>query len=268
VARPSPKLAGKINATCPHCHHVQLESSFAKSTICRACSHSFEIAETQPVREETPAKSSIFSHFGKLISREHVRDIRCYQCGAGQHVSSSAKSSICPQCGTYLDLRDFKISGTFSRSVQTQGLVHITSRGDVTSSKVACGTANIEGKFRGNLLCTGTTRVKMKGKLFGAVETHHLVVEKGAAVEFIRPVKVVTAEIRGRVSARIMCEGVIDICKSGELDGVVYAKSITVDKGGIFHGELYIGRRQLQQPELLPSPEPGILPESGELAFG
>lgn len=272
MARPSSRTAGKITAECPHCRRVQLESAFAKSTICRHCARHFDL---EPKRDEAAAEagaqSSIFARFNKLLSREHVRSIRCYQCRAGQQVSSSAKSSICPQCGGYIDLRDFKISSSFSRSLQTQGSIHITARGEATSTKIICGAADIEGKLRGHLLCTGPTRVKMKGKLYGGIDTQHLLVEKGSDVEFVRPIKAATAEIRGKISARIVCEGVIAISSSGELEGIVYAKSITVDKGGIFHGELYIGRRELEQPELLAPPAPAQadpLEGHGTFAFG
>ena len=83
--------------------------------------------------------------------------------------SSSAQSSLCPQCGSYIDLKDFKISGTFGRSIQTQGEVIITSKGEVTSAKVACGEAIIEGKLRGNLSCTGTVTVRNRNAVHGTV---------------------------------------------------------------------------------------------------
>jgi cytoskeletal protein CcmA (bactofilin family) len=196
---------------------------------------------------------SIFDKLSKLVSGEKIRDICCFSCSHRQRVSTAAQSTICPQCGSYIDLKDFKISGQFGRSIQTQGEVIVTSKGEVTSAKVACGSAIIEGKLRGNISCTGTISVKVHGKLLGGVETHHLIVEKRSDVEFVRPVKVHSAEIRGKVSARIMCESSVVIVKGGALEGVIYAKAINIERGGIFSGELFIGQRELSQPELLGS---------------
>lgn len=267
MAQQPSKTAGKISAQCPHCGFRQLESVYAKSTFCRKCSEHYDLDKRPETPEAASDSNSLLTRFSKLVARKHTRGIRCYGCSATQEVSSSAKSSICPHCGTYIDLRDFKINTTFSRSIQTQGMVNLTSRGEITSTKVTCGEANVEGKLRGNLHCTGSTRVKYKGKVTGAIESHHLVVEKGSDVEFIRPIKVANAEIKGKVSARITADGVVAISKSGSMEGVVYAKSITVDKGGSFHGELYIGSQELTQAELLPGQERSDL-FGDSLAFG
>ena len=261
MANPNtPKRLEKISADCPHCGFSQLESTYAKSTFCRKCGQHYSI-EKLLAKETTSLKApSFFDKISKLVSGEKIRDICCFSCGHRQQVSSAAQSSICPQCGSYIDLKDFKISGQFGRSIQTQGEVIITSKGEVTSAKVACGSALIEGKLRGNLACTGVVTVKMHGKLLGSVDAHQLVIEKRSDVEFVRPVKVHSAEIRGKVSARIMCETGLTIVKGGTLEGVVYAKTINVERGGIFSGELFIGQQELTQAELLEaeSGRPGL----------
>lgn len=249
----SPKQPEKINADCPHCGFSQLESAYAKSTFCRKCGQHYSI-EKMLSKEATVLKApSIFDKLSKLVAGEKIRDVCCFSCNHRQRVSTSAQSSLCPQCGSYIDLKDFKISGSFGRSIQTQGEVIITSKGEVTSAKIACGSALIDGKLRGNLECTGTVAVRMQGQLLGSVDTHHLVIEKKANVEFVRPVKVHTAEIRGKISARIMCEACVTIVKGGCLEGVVYAKAINIERGGIFSGELFIGQQELTQPDLLAS---------------
>lgn len=270
MANPNtPKQVEKINADCPHCGFSQLESTYAKSTFCRKCGQHYSI-ERSLAKEATSLKTpSIFDRLTKLVAGEKIRDICCFSCGHRQRVSTSAQSSICPQCASYIDLKDFKISGQFGRSIQTQGEVIITSKGELTSAKVACGTAQIEGKVRGNISCTGTMSVKMHGKLVGGVEAHQLIVERRADVEFVRPVKVHNAEIRGKVSARIMCEAGLTIMKGGVLEGVVYAKTINIERGGIFSGELFIGQQKLTQPELLGAAEdqPGLFGNE-TLGFG
>ena len=197
---------------------------------------------------------SIFDRLTKIVSGEKVRKVRCFSCDHKQEVSSSAQSSLCPSCGSYIDLRDLKISGPFGRSIQTQGEIHVTSKGELTSARAACGTAILEGKLRGTLICNGVVRVKTHGKILGGIEAHDLVIEKRCDAEFVRTLKAHAVEVNGRVSARIVCETAVTINKGGFLEGAVYARSITVEKGGFFTGELFIG--QVPSSELAPGMEP------------
>lgn len=248
MASPSPhkhpqNIPGRISVECPHCAARQNESVFAKTTFCRKCGEHFDL-ETKnlpvPLGAEAP---SLLSRITRIFQREKIRTIHCFDCKGKQQISSFAKSSFCTHCGGYIDLRDFKIIGNFSRSIQTQGLVDIGPKGDVTSSKIGCANGILRGKLHGNLLCTGTLRVKTKNRIMGGIDVENLVIEKRSEVEFVRMIKAVTVEINGKTSARITADKV-KITKSGILEGTVYAKSISVDKGGIFRGELVIGRTE------------------------
>ncbi len=240
----TPKQPEKISADCPHCGFSQLESAYAKSTFCRKCGEHFSI-EKLLLKEASSLKGpSFFDKFSKLLSREKIRDVICFGCGAKQQISSEVQSTSCPQCGSYIDLREFRIAGPFGRSIQTQGEVIITSKADVASSRIACGSALVEGKFKGFLLCTGLARLKLHGKFLGSINAEKLLVEKRSEIEFVRPIKVRSAEINGRASAHILCDGALTINKGGFLEGTVHAKAITIEKGGVFSGELFIGQEE------------------------
>jgi len=248
MSGPTPQSAGKVALTCPHCGFKQLESPYAKSTFCRRCGEHYEPGKTKPIlRNERP---SLLARVGKFLSRQKTRDITCFDCSAVQTVSSSSTSSICPQCSAYIDLSDFKINTAFSRMIQTQGTVTIGSKADVTSSKVACREAYLYGKLRGNLFCTGTAYVKLKGKVAGSLEARHIAIHKRSEVEFVRTVKAKSIEIAGKVSANLHIDGTVKITKHGRLEGTVHARGIVIEKGGIFLGELFIGQTPLSQPEL------------------
>lgn len=247
----TPQSAGKVALTCPHCGFKQLESPYAKSTFCRKCGEHYEPGKRKPIlRNERP---SLLERVGKLLSRQKTREITCFDCGAVQTVSSSSTSSLCPQCSAYIDLSDFKINTAFSRMIQTQGTVTLGSKADVTSSKIACREAYVEGKLRGNLFCTGTAYIKYKGKVSGSVEARHIAIAKRTHVEFVRTVKARSIEIAGTVSANLQINGTVKIAKRGRLEGTVHAKAIVVEKGGIFLGELIIGQTAMVQPELRPA---------------
>jgi cytoskeletal protein CcmA (bactofilin family) len=224
----------------------------AQSTFCRKCGDYFEIRKPSPDGKTEADSDSFFRRLGKLVSGEKKITIKCYACGARQVVSDIAKSSLCPGCGHYIDLRDHKITTVFSRTIETQGVVTIAARADVSSTKITCREAHVYGKLRGQLVCTGETHIKQKGKIFGGIESQDLIVEKRSDVEFSRVLKVCNATIHGKAYARIDADGVVNISKTGELEGSIHAKSIIVEKGGKFTGELYIGKQVMEQQELLP----------------
>ena len=253
----TPKASEKISADCPHCGFSQLESAFAKSTFCRKCGQHYSIEKLLAKEVASLKGPSIFDKLSKMVAGEKVRDICCFSCGHRQQVSSAAQSSLCPQCSSYVDLRDFKIAGPFGRSIQTQGEIVVTAKGDVTSAKMACGSAQIEGKLRGQLLCTGEARMKVQGRFLGDLDAHRLVIEKKADVEFARTVKARGVEIHGKVSANIHCDGCVKVASGGVLEGVIHARSINVEKGGFFSGELVIGQEEVTQGDLL-GEDPGL----------
>lgn len=198
-----------------------------------------------------PQDTGFFDKLTKLIVRETVRDVTCFSCGHRQTVAGAAQSTLCPQCGSYVDLKDFKIDGPFGRSILTQGDVVILQKGDCSGARIACATARLEGKVRGHLVATNEVRVRTKEKVIGAIETRNLIIEKKCDCEFVRPIKADNVEISGRISARIVCTGKVTINKGGALEGILYAKSIVVEKGGIFSGELCIRQNPKEEIEKL-----------------
>ena len=56
--------------------------------------------------------------------------------------------------------------------------------------------------------------------------------------------------MNGKALAKIIAERVV-INKGGWLEGTVYARAITVEKGGVFSGELFIGQ---EESDVAPEP--------------
>jgi cytoskeletal protein CcmA (bactofilin family) len=120
----------------------------------------------------------------------------------------------------------------------------------------------IEGKLRGNLHCLGTATINFTGKIPGRLTAEHVLVERKSVVQFFRRVRVKSIEIRGRMTGEIIAEAAVVIHRNAMLDGNVIAKSISVEKGGIFCGQLIIGSAGLTQAELLPESKPMVRAES------
>jgi cytoskeletal protein CcmA (bactofilin family) len=243
-----------------------MEYAAAKSTMCRQCgAHFVPSAPKAEVRfrpkdepVETVADPSLFRKREGFWTKHHSTIIECFDCKATQEISSAATSTICPKCSTHIDLRDYKISTSFSRSIRTLGQIHLTGKGDLSSSSVTCRSALIEGKLRGNLHCLGTATINFTGKIPGRLTAEHVLVERKSVVQFFRRVRVKSIEIRGRMTGEIVAEAAVIIHRNAMLDGNVTAKSISVEKGGIFCGQLIIGSAGLTQAELLPESKPAV----------
>ena len=244
-----------------------MEYAAAKSTMCRQCGSHFapsapkaEIrmrSSNERVEAAAPASDpSLLRKIEGLWNKHHNSEIECFDCKAKHEVSSAASSSFCPKCSTHIDLRNYKITTSFSRSVKTQGEIHITPKGDLSSTTVTCRAALIEGKLRGNMKCVGTATINFVGKIPGRLMAERIVIDRKSDVHFFRRLEVKSIEIRGRMTGEVVAEGTVVIHRNALLDGNVTAKSISVEKGGVFMGQLTIGTSGLAQGELLPESAP------------
>ena len=256
MAKSSP---AKVNVECPHCGFKQMDYVAAKTTMCRQCGRSFSPSAPKlvPKDEAGPGEPMGLRKLEGLWSRQRIRVVACFECKRRHEVSEAATSTNCPGCSAHIDLRDYKIATSFSRSIRTRGDVHLTSKGDLNSTSVICRNALIEGKLRGNLECEESATIDFVGKIPGRLSASHVIVERKADVECFRRVRVGKIDIKGRMLAEIIATGTVNIQKHGVLDGNVTAKSISIDQGGLFSGQLVIGQADLTQGELLPAATPG-----------
>jgi cytoskeletal protein CcmA (bactofilin family) len=247
-----------------------MEYAAAKSSICRQCGRSFAPFAPKPglklrTKEEAPAPESSFilGRFEGFWKRRLSSVVECFECKRKQQVSGAATSTICPACSAHIDLRDYKITSGFSRSIRTRGDVHLTSKGDLGSSSVICRSALIEGRLRGNLHCDDTATINFSGKIPGRISARHIIVDRKADIHCFRRVGAESVEIRGKMSGEIIAQ-MVTVQKKGSLEGDVAARAITVEKGGMFSGQLVIGQAGITQGELLQDQEPAAasVPES------
>jgi cytoskeletal protein CcmA (bactofilin family) len=228
-------------AVCPHCGFTQEESIAAKTTFCRKCQGHYSLERPLAGERSIVKEPGLLSRMVRYFTGPKEREIVCFSCSHKQVLSTEAQSTMCPSCGAYVDLRDFKITGPFGRSVQTAGEVSVSAKGDVTSTRLMCGSATIEGSLRGCIVCTGTASLFVKGRMPGLLEAAHVLVERKADIEFVRVLKTKLFELNGKARARVAADKVV-INKGGWLEGVVYARAIVVEKGGVFTGDLHIGQ--------------------------
>lgn len=255
------KSPAKVGVECPHCGFKQLEYAAAKSTLCRQCGKHFVVAAervaAKPALEigGVVAGPSLLRRLEGIWNRPRITAVTCFDCGTRQELNSIASSTICPSCSVHMDLRDYKINTSFSRAIRTHGQIHITATGDLSSSSVVCRSAVIDGKLRASLHCFEKAEFRASGKVQGKLAAPHVLIGKKAAVQFFRELRVGSIEIRGAMLGEIVAETVVTIRSNGSLEGNVVARSINVEKGGKFSGQLIIGQQTLQQAELLAGDE-------------
>ena len=238
---------GRVEIQCPHCGNLQLEAESAKSTYCRKCSSYIQLEKSRKpaaLHEPQSRSISVFQNLSGLFGVERTFVARCFECPGEREVPKNATSTLCPKCGAYIDLQDYKISGIYTRSIRTGGRLIVTNKGDLIGRRTFCGSAEIQGSVRGNLICTGAVRISLKGKLSCDIEAKTVYIEKKCVAEIVHPIRAELVEIEGAISGQIIATRKVVIYKTGRLTGTVSALGFSVEKGGCFFGELSIGNME------------------------
>jgi cytoskeletal protein CcmA (bactofilin family) len=216
----------------------------AKSTYCRKCGGYIQLEKTAKSASHHEPREHAVSGLQKLqdlFGIQRTTMARCFECPGVREVPKTATSTLCPKCGAYIDLQDYKIAGAYTRSIRTGGRLIITAKGDLISRRAYCGSADIEGSLRANLICTGDVIFKRKGKVGGAIEARNIHIDRKCDAEFAHPIHAEVVEINGAVTVPSLTARRVVINKTGRLTGAVLARGFVVEKGGYFAGDLTIG---------------------------
>jgi cytoskeletal protein CcmA (bactofilin family) len=234
----------RVDVTCPACGNLQQESVAAKSTYCRKCGGYIQLDKTAKSSAHHEPREHTVSGLQKLqdlLGVQRTIVARCFECPGVREVPKTATSTLCPKCGAYIDLQDYKITGAHTRSIRTGGRLVIAAKGDLISRQAYCGSADIEGSLRANLICTGDVIIKRKGKVGGAIEARNIHIDRKCDAEFAHPLRADVVEINGAISVPTLTARRVVINKAGRLTGAVMALGFVVEKGGYFAGDLTIG---------------------------
>ena len=282
-----PPGPSKKAVTCPQCGATQQESPGVISTFCRACGQHFELDDKKPARlapvvaasawreklaplaatleplkkralklaepwllRYAPQVEKVREYYHRWRPPEFKR-VRCHECGRLHEVPYAASSTSCPNCNAHIDLYDVLVEKRVSRVVRTRGNLVIKKFGYLNNQLTICGNADIGGGAAGKIFCDGETKIRTAGRLNCEIGSRRVRVEKGADVIIAHPIRVHDMVVRGKVTARIYCNGTLRILKRGFLKGEVHARSIMVDKGGLLQADLNISRFDEADPEIL-----------------
>src|SRR5213082_3535130 len=159
-----------------------MEYVAAKTTICRQCGRSFSPSAPKPglkLKDDSAAPEEVPLHrkLEGMWSRQRNRLVSCFECKRKHEVSDQATSTNCPGCSSHIDLRYYKVTTSFSRTIRTRGDVYLTSKGDLSSTSVICRSAVIEGRLRGNLQCEDSMTIQQVGKVPDGMSAQNIFIE-------------------------------------------------------------------------------------------
>lgn len=238
-----------VEIQCPECGHRQLEPALAISTYCRQCSTHIAIgAEPRP--------------HPKPRARPALRTVHCYTCGQAHETARDALETLCPHCGAAISLRDMDVAGVSARPVDIRGRLAIPAGSRLSTPRMVCEAAWIEGQAHGALFCAGEARLAACATLSLAVYARSLIIEKDARLALASPCLAGTAEIRGSLEGWLFAAGRVRIRKGGAFRGILHARALEIERGAMLLSETVIGPAGPCEPPALPShirPPPGWL---------
>jgi cytoskeletal protein CcmA (bactofilin family) len=259
----------KVPTKCPLCGFEQLEPPGLISTYCRGCGDHYSVAEPLPTQPPRHARSPLHELRAKLQAR-HQRHIICHECGNEHVVLPHSPATICPSCGTQIDLQDVHIRTHTTRIVHTRGSVHVEAEGFLNATSVTCANGYVEGRIAGKVTCSGTLRLRGSGLCRAQITTKHLIIDRGANLRFASPIFADEIVVRGFIEAEIRCGGTLRIGRFGGLEGDVQTRAMAVDKGGHYLGDVEVSM-SISLPDISPIEEEPIRVLPGwqtRLAFG
>lgn len=166
-----------------------------------------------------------------------TRDVVCYECGRRSHVPAAALSAHCVHCRAHLNMADVELRpGSRRLTVRTLGDVTVAADAVLSHLSLVCRNLTLLGRASGSFRCSGTLRVANSCRVEGAVQAAKLEVEKGVDVVFVQGARVGEACLRGCVSGRLECRGVVSILKGGILYGDCVARRVDVEPGAAHRG--------------------------------
>jgi cytoskeletal protein CcmA (bactofilin family)/predicted RNA-binding Zn-ribbon protein involved in translation (DUF1610 family) len=196
------------------------------------------VAQSQPSAARAPQEQKSYRH------------VICFDCQHHHKVSTHSTSSLCPNCGSYIDLRDVVIKDRSAQRIRTRGDVFVEKKGALLGTSITCGNLIVEGQVAGSIQASGQVTFRASGKVLGEVRCQHLSVEKKCEVHFLQPIHCETAEIYGQVQGHICLSDRIFLNRKASWQGTLSAKTALMEAGAKLAGAVEILPRPLAPPPL------------------
>ena len=218
-----------VAVACPKCGHVQAEPRTAYSTICKKCHEHVRVQEA--LRPAAPAV-----HRGI-----EQRSIRCFQCGTELSAPKAASSTMCKRCSSHIDLADYNITQTVSKSFRTHGRLVLEEKGYLLNTESLVGEAVLKGRFIGKIATEGALEIHSSANLKGTLQPGRLVIPGGNHFRWPQLLTVRDAEIAGELVADLAGTGTVRLKPTARFFGNIRAAHLVVEAGAVLVGQAQIG---------------------------
>lgn len=220
-----------VAVACPKCGHVQPEPRTAYSTLCKQCHEHFRVQEAlRPAARPAP----------RTIEQ---RQVCCFQCGALLDVAKAASSTMCKRCSSYIDLADYQITQTVSKSFRTHGRLVLEEKGYLLNTESLVGEAIVKGRLIGRLATEGPLEIHSSATIKGTLIPGRLVIPLGHHFHWPHPLKVREAEIHGELVADVAGSGAVLLKSTARFFGNVTASDLVIEAGAVFVGSARVGAK-------------------------
>jgi cytoskeletal protein CcmA (bactofilin family) len=149
---------------------------------------------------------------------------------------------MCKRCSSYVDLADYQISQTFSKSFRTYGRLVLEEKGYLLNTESLVGEAVLKGRLIGKLTSEGTMEIHSSATIKGTLLPGRLVIPVGHHFRWPQPLAVRNAEIGGELVADLAATKTVVLRSTARLFGIVTAENLVVEAGAVFVGAAQIGK--------------------------
>lgn len=192
------------------------------------------------------------SDFGSAVhssfSEPRLQVVECHACGHTHECADNAENTQCTHCGQPISFANITISSSVSRKIDTRGIVRVEKRGNLFTPLTVCRNAVIHGMISGSLCCRGKVTIHGSGNFPVKIETAELLIPGGADVVCPFPIHAHRVVVRGILRAPLLVESMLEVLRSGHVEGAVCARAVHVDRGGELRGQVRVGPGPLPRP--------------------
>ncbi len=226
---PGPQLK-TLEVACPACGHLQPEPPTAYSTVCGKCGKHFRLEQVlHPAAKPERAPTN-------------RRVVECFQCGTRLEVPETAVSTMCRRCSSYVDLSDYQVNQTVTKSFRTHGRLIVEPKGYLLNTDAVVGDAIVKGRVIGKLTAQRTLEVHTTARLEGAFTARLIVIPVAQSFHRTDILRAGNIEIRGELVGDVCVSGVVKIRAGGRCFGNIQAADLVVEDGAVLVGQLRIGK--------------------------
>src|SRR5262245_51199297 len=218
-----------VTVVCPRCGYTQPEPRSAYSTICKNCAQHFRLQEVQ--QQVKAAKITL-----------DQRKVRCFQCSTELEVPKVAASTMCKRCSSYVDLSDYRITQTVTKSFRTHGWLVVEEKGYLLNTDALVGEAVIKGRVIGKVVAEGTLEIYSTANIKGQFTAARLVIPAGNHFRWPEPLRAGAIEIAGELVANLCATGTVLLKSTARLFGNIQAANLVVEPSAVFVGAAQVGR--------------------------